>query len=249
MANGQPNGGRLTRDERRTQARLDRLALERKMARAKRNRWIGLALVLLVVAAVAGFMLTRPSPTVAAPAELLRRAEEASRIAGCSPVENVGPYQPESEDAAHISDPAQMPALSTYPSVPPASGPHNDVPLGAGVYDSPPPIDRVIHSLEHGAAVVWYSPDAEGEELEGLRAFYGGPNGARVIVAPYDYPAQGEAGRLPAGTSMALVSWHNVERCAQVSLAAAFDFSSQYSAPPFGQRSYLGEAPEAGADF
>jgi hypothetical protein len=249
MANRQSTGGRMTRDERRTQARLDRLALQRKVARAKRNRRIGLALSVLVVAAVGGFMLTRPSPTVAAPAELLRQAEEAARVAGCSAVEDVGPYQPRSEDAVHISDPAQMPALSTYPSVPPASGPHNEVPLGAGVYETAPPIDRVIHSLEHGAAVIWHSPDADGEELDGLRAFYGGPNGARVIVAPYDYPDQGEAGRLPAGTSMALVSWHQVERCAQVSLAAAFDFSSQYSAPPFGQRSYLGEAPEAGAGF
>jgi hypothetical protein len=239
----------MTRDERRAQARRDRLALQSKSARAKRNRRIALALSVLVVAAVAGFLLTRPSPTLADPAELLRRAEEAGRVAGCSAVEDVGPYQPESDDAAHISDSARMPALSTYPSVPPASGPHNDVPLGAGVYESAPPIDRVIHSLEHGAAVVWHSPDADGEELDGLRAFYGGPNGARVIVAPYDYPDQGEAGRLPAGTSMALVSWHQVERCAQVSLAAAFDFTSQYSAPPFGQRDYLGDAPEAGAGF
>lgn len=249
MANRQTTGGRLTRDERRAQARLDRLALQRKMARAKRNRGIALALTVLVVAAVATFVLTRPSPTLASPAELLRRAEEASRIAGCSAALDVGPYQPRSEDQAHISDPSQMPPLSTYPSVPPASGPHNEVPLGAGVYETPPPIDRVIHSLEHGAAIVWYAPDGDGEELDALREFYGGPNGARVIVAPYDYPEQGEAGRLPGGTSMALVSWHHAERCARVSLAAAFDFSSQYSAPPFGQRSYLGDAPEPGAAF
>ena len=45
---------------------------------------------------------------------------------------------------------------------------------------------------------------------------------------------------------MALVAWHHVERCARVSLAAAFDFTSEYAAPPFGSRPYLGNAPEAG---
>jgi hypothetical protein len=34
-----------------------------------------------------------------------------------------------------------------------------------------------------------------------------------------------------------------------VNLAAAFGFTSSYSAPPFGQRPYRGEAPEAGAAF
>ena len=56
---------------------------------------------------------------------------------------------------------------STYPSVPPASGPHNSIPYGAGVYGTPPPIDRVIHSLEHGAAIVWYSPDVRERSLTG----------------------------------------------------------------------------------
>jgi hypothetical protein len=107
-----------------------------------------------------------------------------------------------------------------------------------------------LHSLEHGATVVWYAPGSSGEELDELRAFYAGPSvGARVIVAPYDYPDQGEAGGLPAGTQMALVAWHHVESCAQVSLAAAFDFTAKYAAPPFGQRPYLGDAPEAGAGF
>jgi hypothetical protein len=99
----------------------------------------------------------------------------------------------------------------------------------------------VIHSLEHGAAIVWYSPGATGAELDDLKEFYRDLDvGARVIVAPYDYPAEGAAGSLPAGT------WHHVERCARVSLAAAFDFSSEYAAPPFGSRPYLGNAPEPG---
>ena len=240
---------RWTKAERKEQARRERQELERRMARARRTRRIALGLVGVVVAAVGAFVLTRPGAVSATPGELFRAAADAKRAAGCGPVEDVGPFQPEEQDGAHVSA-EEMPPLSSFPSTPPASGPHNEGPLGAGVYGSPPPIDRVIHSLEHGAAIVWYSPDASGQELDALRDYYRGSDvGSRVIVAPYDYPDEGAAGRLPAGTQMALVSWHHVQRCAQVSLAAAFDFTAGYAAPPFGQRPYLGNAPEPGAAF
>ncbi|MEX2203211.1 MAG: DUF3105 domain-containing protein [Actinomycetota bacterium] len=239
--------GRTTKAERREQARRERFELRRKMARSKRNRRIGIVVSALLVAAVVAFVVTRPSTSVASPQELLAQATQAKQVAGCGPVEDVGPFQPRDRDRAHLADPTQAPPLSGYPSVPPASGPHDPIPLSYGVYETPPPIFRVIHSLEHGAAIVWYSPDASGAELEALKEFYRDPDvGSRVIVAPYDYPADVGAGRLPAGTQMALVAWHHVERCARVSLAAAFDFSSEYAAPPFGSRPYLGNAPEPG---
>lgn len=248
MANTTSNQ-RPTKTERREQARRERAELQRKMARARRNRRIVGVALLIVAVGLALWWFLRPQPVQASPDELLRAAPQAREQAGCGPVGDVGPFQPEERDAEHVPTEA-MPPLSDYPSVPPASGPHNEIPWGAGVYDSPPPIDRVIHSLEHGAAVVWYSPEASGEELQRLRDFYAGEEvGARVIVAPYDYPTQGAAGVLPAGAQMALVSWHNVQTCANVSLAAAFGFTAEYAAPPFGQRAYRGSAPEAGAPF
>jgi hypothetical protein len=48
---------------------------------------------------------------------------------------------------------------------------------------------------------------------------------------------------------MALVAWHNVQTCANVNLAAAFGFTSEYAFPTFEQREYKGEAPEAGNAF
>jgi len=239
--------GRMTKAERREQARRERFELRRKMARSKRNRRIGIVVSALLVAAVVAFVVTRPSTSVASPEELLAQATQAKEAAGCGPVEDVGAFQPRDRDAAHLADPSQAPPLTEYPSVPPASGPHDPIPLSYGVYETPPPIQRVIHSLEHGAAVIWYSPDASGTELDQMKEFYRDPDvGSRVIVAPYDYPAEGDPGSLPAGTQMALVAWHHVERCARVSLAAAFDFSSEYAAPPFGSRPYLGNAPEPG---
>jgi hypothetical protein len=248
MANRQTTNNRTTKAERKEQARRERIELERKIARSHRNRRMVLVVVLAIVVGVGAFAFLQREPAMATPGDLFRAAADAKQAAGCGPVENVGSYQPEEQDRAHIS--TQMPPLSSYPSVPPASGPHNPVPLPAGVYDTPPDIDRVVHSLEHGAAVVWYAPSVSGDELDRLTAFFtASPAGARVIVAPYDYPDQGQAGSLPAGTQMALVSWHHVQPCRQVSLAAAFDFAAKYGAPPFGRRTYLGDAPEAGAAF
>src|SRR5262245_39359265 len=186
-------------------------------------------------------------PAEADPQQLLTAAPQATEAAGCGEVEDVGPFQPKDRDRAHVTSPIP---LSQYASVPPASGPHNPIPYGAGVYDTPPPIDRVIHSLEHGAAVVWYSPDVSGGELDRIRTFYEADDvGSRVIVAPYDYPDEGAYGTLPAGTTMALVAWHNVQSCAKVNLGAAFGFTSEYAFPTFEGRDYKGEAPEAGKAF
>jgi hypothetical protein len=145
-----------------------------------------------------------------------------------------------------------LPPLSAFPSVPPTSGPHNPIPLPAGIYGSAPAIDHVLHSLEHGAAIIWYDPSVPGEELDRLREFYreyritpeGSPQGAKIIIAPYDYPDEGEAGRLPPGVHMALTAWHRLQTCGDVSLSVAFDFTSQYVVPPFESRTYRGEAPE-----
>jgi Protein of unknown function (DUF3105) len=238
---------RLTKAERKEEARRQRVELQRKMARSRRNRRVAIGVVVVLIAGVAAFALTRPQEAQATPSDLLENVDQAREIAGCAPVEDVGPYQPKTQDRAHVV--ASLP-LRTYPSVPPASGPHNAIPYGAGVYSTPPPIDRVIHSLEHGAAIVWYSPDASSKEPDRIRTFYEDREvGSRVIVAPYDYPDEGAAGTLPAGTQMALVAWHTVQKCANVNLAAAFGFTSSYAAPPFEQQPYEGKAPEAGRAF
>src|SRR5439155_14517142 len=73
---------------------------------------------------------------------LLAQAPAAAVSAGCGPIREIRPY-PGGHDRTHVgSDPAvkTMPPLSTYPSVPPASGPHDPTPLDARVYKTPPPI-------------------------------------------------------------------------------------------------------------
>lgn len=261
MSSSDPNR-RPTKAERKERARVERERIQREMASRSRNRKIGIGLVSLAVAGAVGAAVisTAGSPDLPDPQVLLERADAGAQQAGCADVQTTGSYggvddpeAPDYVDQSHIGpgSPFQaMPPLGTYPSVPPASGPHGDVTLGAGVYRDPPAVDRLIHSLEHGGAVIWYDPDAPGAVIDGIRAFYqqNDPVGQdRVIVAPYDYPDGGEAGLLPPGTQMALVAWHRLQTCAQPNLAAAFGFTSQFASPTFGGRPYQGEAPEAGA--
>jgi hypothetical protein len=245
---------RPTKAERKEQARLEREAIQRQMASRKRNRTIGLSLVALAaVAVIVAVVVLQPGGSdgsgLPTPAELLARAPAAAQAASCTEVQRTGEYPgADGGGRAHEVFRENPPPLDTYPSIPPASGPHADFTLPAGVYDSSPDMGSLIHSLEHGGAVVWYSPDAPAEEIEAITAFYGqsDPVGQdRVIVAPYDY--EGPGGQLPDGVQMALVAWHRLQACVTPSLDVAFDFTSQYSAPTTQDREYAGEAPEAGS--
>ena len=249
---------RLTKAERKEQARREREQIRAQMQRRKRNRTIGTVLVAVALAAaVIGFLLL-PSAgddvDLPGAEALIASAEEAATAASCDEVRTVEPYG--ADDQTHIGGEGfpTLPDLSTYPSVPPTSGPHDGGgTLPAGIYDSPPPMGLLLHSLEHGGAVVWYDPAAPQEEIDRIKAFYGQrvddvPVGQdRVIVAPYDYPADEGAGTLPAGSRMALAAWHRLQTCADPSLEVALDFTSRFAFPTALEREWEGEAPEAGA--
>ena len=233
---GGPN--RLVRKE---EARRQREAIRRRMARRRFLQRAGIvALVVVVVAAVGFYVALKPS---------------ASKAAGCGSVQTVAPYNPITLDRAHINSAGQVktpPPLSKYRSHPPTSGPHELDPLNAGVYTTPPDVFRTIHSLEHAAVIIWFAPSAANSSaLQKIESFYRqAPNNDHVIVAPYNYPAQGAFGSLPAGKQMVLVAWHHMEQCKSLSLDAAKSFVAAYRVPggstvlPAG---YKGDAPEAGS--
>lgn len=263
------DGRRPTKAERREEARLKREEIQRRMARRRRSRSIGLGLVVVavIVVVVAVFLTSGGNgggnANIASAADLLKQAPAAKQSAGCGPVQTTpnyanAPGADPSIDHEHIGsapEVATAPALSTYATIPPASGPHNPSPLPPGIYTSPPDVFGTIHSLEHGAVIIWYAPGTTGKELDDLRAFYGQPQSkvdigqAKIIIAPYDYPDQGTAGQLPSGAQMAVVAWHRLETCSSVNLAVAFDFSSQFEVPGFGGRTYAGVAREPTASM
>lgn len=254
-APGRPDQGRrLTKAERKDQARREREEIQRRLASKRRSRRLGIAVgaAVVVAAIVAATLLS--SGGLPTPQQLLQRAGQAANAAGCGDVTTAAPFDPPDQDRIHIGGGnVAGPPLSRYPTTPPASGPHADVPLPAGVYDSLTlsELYRSIHSLEHGATVVWYDPAAPASDVAQLIDFYdrrlqdAEVGQDRVIVAPYDFPGD-SAGILPDGTQMALVAWHRLRTCASVDLAVAYDFTSQYSFPTAGGRAYKGEAPEAG---
>ncbi|MFW5911494.1 MAG: DUF3105 domain-containing protein [Halolamina sp.] len=74
-----------------------------------------------------------------------------------------------------------------YERVPPLSGPHWDDWVDAGYYTETPEMERLVHSLEHGAVVIYYDEDALDDEAEAsLRAWAQHKDGEwqSVIVAP-----------------------------------------------------------------
>jgi hypothetical protein len=249
---------RLTKAERREQARREREQIRQQIARRQRTRTIAIGLIVVAVAAALVAFIVIPSDDdriageLGAPADLVAQAEQAATAASCEDVRTVDAYP--GGDQTHVEG-NEIPDLSTYPSTPPTSGPHESVTLPAGVYDSPPAIGPLIHSLEHGASVIWYDPSGPRAEIDRIKAFYEQDPGDvaagldRVIVAPYDYEADAGAGALPDGAQMALVAWHRLRTCADPSLDVALDFTTRFSAPASLDRDYEGEAPEAGLPF
>jgi hypothetical protein len=250
-------GRRPTKAERKEEARQEREALQQRLASRRRRTRLGMGLIAsgVLVAGVA-FVVSPDTGGIPAPDQLLERAGQAAEAAGCTPVETTPPFDPADQNQAHI-DPNAGPPLSAYPTVPPASGPHADIPPGplpAGVYDALtlPDLYRAIHSLEHGATIVWYDPAAPAAQIARLIDFYdrrlqdAEVGQDRVILAPYDFPDD-PAGLLPEGRQVALVAWHRLRLCDRVDLAVAYDFTSQYSFPTSSSRDYQGEAPEPGA--
>lgn len=250
---GRPDG-RPTKAQRKEEARREREALQARLAAKRRTRRIALVAGAVVVAgAVAAGTLLPSGGGLPSPEELLRGAGAAAQDAGCGEVQTTPSFEPADNDRSHIST-GQVEPLSAYPTIPPASGPHADVPLPAGVYGSltRPQLFQSIHSLEHGATVVWYDPAAPAAKVAQIIDFYdrrlqdATVGQDRVIVAPFDFPDD-PAGLLPQGTQLALVAWHRLRTCASVDLAVAYDFTSQYSFPTSSDREYAGEAPEPGA--
>ena len=238
---GEANGSKKARrvgEQRRRQALRRRAERRRRLARI-----LGVAVAALVVVGAGALVIEARSASAGrarAEAALLSGTAAAARGAGCGPVRDVGSYRPAGEDRAHV---AVLPSLASYPSRPPASGPHFATPLGAGVYASPPSLGEAIHSLEHGAVDIWVSPSVSPAALRALVAAFGGAD--HVLIATYDYPGPG--GTLPAGTRVALVAWHHVQYCATPSVPVARAFVGAYRYQGSDPGAYRGDAPELGA--
>lgn len=74
---------------------------------------------------------------------------------------------------------------ATYPDtgLPPAGGLHSSVWQNCGIYDQPIDSKNVVHSLEHGAVWLTYSPELPEDDVEELRDMARGE--PYVLMSPF----------------------------------------------------------------
>jgi len=84
-----------------------------------------------------------------------------------------------------------------YNSNPPTSGPHigNKV-AGSGIKDKQIADEIVVHSLEHGAVVVWYREGLEQSEVDKIKLAFNSSSGKKIMMPRKDLEVP-----------LALVSW------------------------------------------
>jgi hypothetical protein len=70
-----------------------------------------------------------------------------------------------------------------YAQNPPVGGEHNPAWLNCGFYEEPVRNELAVHSLEHGAVWITYSPDVPKDEIERLRDLAQSED--YVLVSPY----------------------------------------------------------------
>jgi hypothetical protein len=113
-----------------------------------------------------------------------------------------------------------------YSTSPPAGGPHDQVPLGTGVYTEAfstdpakhPSIYQAVHSLEHAYVIVWYNPNLKASEVDALsKAVTGEP---KVILVPYP--------DLKSTDKMAMSAWGNLQYCGRPSTRAVEAFIKRF---------------------
>ncbi|WP_337062056.1 DUF3105 domain-containing protein [Kineococcus sp. G2] len=78
----------------------------------------------------------------------------------------------------HTQEPVQ------YAQTPPVGGEHAPVWLNCGVYAEPVPNENAVHSLEHGAVWITYSPDLPAEQVEQLQEAVEGRE--YTVLSPYE---------------------------------------------------------------
>ncbi|MGC4820777.1 DUF3105 domain-containing protein [Micromonospora sp. DT63] len=185
-----------------------------------------LGAVLLVVAATP-FLRAYADPASRRPAAAI--GVDADR-AGCDPelTDRI------SGAGLHVGPGTAEPYVTRvrYDLVPPSSGPHFVVPAPTVrrfyVARDRPPIETLVHNLEHGYTVLWYVEPLAPDQIEALRAlartFGDDSYGGRFVVAPWDL----DYGAFPAGRPLALSHWGAQagyrQFCATVSGAAVQRF-------------------------
>jgi uncharacterized protein DUF3105 len=187
-----------SRREEKERRRAERIAAEQAAAQAEaRRRRLGIAAgVVLAIAALAAVVYvvaaggggtggkTGPSTSAAThkvpiPPPRTTDLQAAAKAAGCQ----LRTYRPGPNDRQHVTTKVR------YRQNPPVFGPHYPVPAHDGDYagQGAPPTEQLVHALEHGRVIIWYSPaigDRRIGQLETLlyEPFNSKPVGYKMVL-------------------------------------------------------------------
>ncbi len=85
-----------------------------------------------------------------------------------------------SQGAPHVARGQSHPA---YNSNPPTSGWHwGDGVAGPGIKDKQVPDELVLHSMEHGAVIVWYKTDLPKDQVDEVKKAYDSVDGKKILT-------------------------------------------------------------------
>jgi hypothetical protein len=147
--------------QRREHAKQMRLEQERRERRSRRLFWIGAVVVLVIAGAVIAIAAT------------LGGSSKAPVAAG--PIADLKTYSGLARD--HTAAPV------TYAQTPPVGGAHSAIWQNAGWYDKPVRNENAVHTLEHAAVWVTYSPSLSNGDKALLKAALAGK--PYVLASPY----------------------------------------------------------------
>jgi len=141
-----------------SQVSARKLREEQRARAAQRRRLIFIAIGALVVIAIGALIY---SVATAPPPKQIEGVELFPNIAGGQHIEGA----------------------INYPQTPPVGGPHNSAWQNCGVYDTAIRNENAVHSMEHGAVWVTYSPDLPADQIKQLQDMLRGQS--YILLSPY----------------------------------------------------------------
>lgn len=111
---------------------------------------------------------------------------------------------PEQLAQNRLADPGYGAAGVCYTSNPPTSGPHGQRPVAFGIRENPAPKENLVHSMEHGAVIVWYNSSNQ-QAIDQLKAVVQNALDRRRLVVMTPYPGM-------EAETIALTAWTRLDK-------------------------------------
>ena len=238
-----PNRGAATKTASAPRSRRDKLAsLEAARKKEQRSRTIKLLVICLVLAiGLLAYPVYLFVDDYRARNASIEHLGSSIAAAGCDPIAE----HEATGNQDHVAEGTKV----DYAQTPPDSGKHypSPAPFTKHFYAEAdrPPVETLVHNLEHGYTVVWYRADAPGKQIKNLQRIaktFGSDDydpADKFIAAPW---SEADGAGFPAGKNVVIARWtadpndpgnptaqQGVRQaCTEVSGAAIKDFMTKY---------------------